>query len=287
MSARATRTTIALLLSLVLLPTGIAGGYDAGTGADAGNSRAAATPIAYGAYSGYVASQYDVDWYRAPGAAEPICVSGSIRALDNPERVAFGLERSGGATLSTFAVAAGATRAFGMAGNGANASVLGVGSLDDNNGAGVPSRPGAYEFSLQRVASAPRSAQDALTGMDASDSLAGASAASGSCIQGRLDPTSKLGGDNVDVYRIQAAPGDAITFSLAAAQGAPISLALLDGAGNVVATVAADAVTTYTTSSGGTFYLSASRTSMTSVEDLAYLIGTVVGPPGPPCRPNC
>lgn len=287
-AARASRTLVVLFTLLVLLPTGMAGGYDAGTGGDAGNTRAGATAIAYGAYSGYVGSQYDADWYRAPAATEPSCVSGSIRALENPERVAFGLEHGANADLVSFSVATGATRAFGMAAASFDGAVLGVGALDDNSGVGVPSRPGAYEFALQRVGPSPRSAQDALTGADAGDSIATAATASGNCIQGHLDPLSKIGGDRVDTYRILTAPGDAITLSLGAVDGAPVRLTLLDAAGNAVtAPIGPNGTSSYTTSTGGAYYLSASSVSVANVEDIVYLIGTVVGPPGPPCRPNC
>lgn len=273
---------------LVLLPTGLAGTSDAGTGGDAGNTRAGATPVAYGAYSGYVSSQYDADWYRAAGSAEPACVSGSIRALDNPERVAFGLERGSQATLASFAVQTGQTRAFGMAGGSFDAAVLGVGALDDNSGVGVPSRPGGYEFVLERVGPSPRSAQDALTGTDAGDSVATAAPATGTCIQGHLDPLAKVGGDPRDVYRLVAAPGDVITISLGAVDGAAITLTLLDAAGNAVtAPVGPGGVTTFSTSTGGTYYMSASSTSVTNVQNVVYLIGSIVGPPGSGCKPNC
>lgn len=281
------RTIPLLMVILLVAPLTVAGSQnDAGTGGDAGNTRATATPIAYGAYSGYIASQ-DSDWYRAPGATQPACAVATVRPFENPQSVAFGLERGASATLTTARILAGQSRTLAMAGTSYTGAVLGVAPLPNEPQQGDPARPGPYQFTIATVGPSDRATRDALTGADVGGTPLDAGSASNGCIQGHLDPLSRLGGDNADAYRLVAAPGDVITFSLAAAQGAPIGLTLTDANGVALSSIGVDGISSYSTSSGGVFYLTAARSTMVSAESIAYIIGVIVGPEPPSCTPNC
>lgn len=286
MNATATRIAAAVLAFAVLPPFTLALGEDAGTGSDAGGSRETATAVSYGMYGGYVASRNDVDWYRAPGSSGPACVEGRLAAQENPLEASAGVEYGSAAALAGFTVARNSSRAFGVAGHGFSGAVLGVRALDDNTGAGVPSRPGPYAFWWALVQPSGRASQDALTGRDAPATTAEATPVGPGCVAGRLDPFSSLGGDAGDAYRLVASAGDLITFSLAAPNSAAISVSLVDAAGTALTpAIGANGMASYAVPTDGSYYLVASRSSMASLEDIAYQIGVIVGPPG--CKPNC
>lgn len=288
MSVSPRRMAVLIATLFLVLPSALAASEnDAGSGGDAGNSRATATSIAFGAHSGYVNSKTDRDWYRAPGASEPSCVRGTLTPLDNPAQAWFGLERGSSASLGGVRAPVGSTASFGMSGAAYSAAVLGISALDDNSGAGTPARPGRYDFSLERVAFAPRSSHDALSGSDASGTIQGAMQVSSGCIQGHLATTVNLLGDNADVYSVAVKANETVTFSLAAALDAPIALSLVDAAGNTLAKAGPDGAASYTTPTDGVLYLSAARTSTASTFPIDYIVGLIVFEMPPPCSPNC
>lgn len=274
-----------LVLSLVV-PVALAGGGDAGTGADAGGSPAEALPVGYGSFGGYIASRSDADWFSAPGASGLACVEGAVTPLENPLLATVGLAQGNATRARSFPVGVGATQAFGVAGSGSSAALLGLRAWDGNEGEGVPSRPGPYAFAWRQVGVAPAEEQDAWSGRDAPSSPAGAPEVGSGCVPGRLDPLSALGGDDADAYRLFARAGERITFSLAAPADAPVALTLVDEAGEALTpAIGANGMSTYAVPSDGSYSLLATRSALLDVKNIEYLIGVVVGPPG--CKPNC
>lgn len=242
---------------------------DAGSGGDAPDSMSSAMPLGgWRSVSGY--AQYnDSDWYAAPPAAGPACVEYTLSGVGRGEATLSVVSAQGTKTGTSSYNAS--TVKLGVAANGAIDARLGV------FGQQHPSTAGDYALtaSLLRISSV--SGADAGSAGDAPNSGVGARIAPG-CASGTAD-----GVTDIDLYTIDAPAGTAVVVSFAASASS-VSLEITAPGGQRVATLSPGELVTLPSLTSGTYTMSASSANLGSV---AYLIGTIVGPPGSGCKPNC
>lgn len=279
-------TAIAIAATLFAATAWAASANDAGSGADAPDTRAEALAVPLGSHEGNL-SPRDVDWYSvAASASSPVCVSATHHAHSN-QTVTFSTTSASGEPKDTRTVVReDETRAMGFATTSLERVHYGIEPSDNDPNQGDPARPGGYGFSLATQGPSSLSSGDALTGGDAGATTDGALPLDAGCTGGTLRALTGLGDDR-DVYAFTADAGDLVWYSLGAATGAAIELELLDAAGDPVGlAIGAGDAAGYYVPDGGSFYLA---TSTTSLDDLSYLIGITIGPdpPGSGCRPYC
>lgn len=277
----------ALLLIAVLLG-GLASAApsqnDAGSGGDAGNTRAQALALsAYGAYTGELKNSDDTsDWYTITDAPSgPAC----IEMRESSEKIrGTRLTIVEGAMEKTVTAEHGdnGMSVLAIAASEVNASYL---NINSGYGSGVNARSGPYSFSLNayRTVSTP----DAGTGIDAGNNRANAIPIAAGCHGGRLG-YGQIALDTIDYYRIDLQAGDRIVASLGADLGAPLMMLIEDTQGNALTTtVGPDGMLAYTSATNQPVYLKTSSSSLSPAQ-FPYLVGIVVGPPGEPgCNPTC
>ena len=245
---------------------------DAGTGADAGNSRAAATPVNLAIKYGGGASGSDIDWYAtsvpASGAS---CVETRVHA-ENPMYFALGAEVADSTVSAPIRVNASEEGVAGIAGQTPLTATL--------RARRVPYTDSQtnYDFRLDRIG-IPSGNLDGPTGVDAGDSASTAMPISFGCTGGHLAML-----DLRDVFALQLPAGRVLTYSLAANSGG-FSLALLDSIGNAVGPALDPGQVATASPPSGTYYLSAQRSA--GVTDVGYVIGALAGPEPTGCRPLC
>lgn len=262
------------------LPTVLAGvNDDAGTGTDAGETRATALVMGFGASYGSM-NPSDVDVFSAPVGSGPECVALSASA-NNPAYAALTLTRDGDERTSVLALSPGATAATGI--------VRGTRDGTFVRFAPVPNASviTGYQFQVSAMTGyADPSTGDALSLGDAGQVVSEALQAPGPCFGGRLTRTDFL--DTKDAYLVPARAGETIRYSLATsipAMGA--QLTLLDARGAAIgSTVTANGVGEAVAPTDGTYVLMMSSSS-TSTRDLDYLVGWGSGPDPNGCRPYC
>lgn len=250
---------------------------DAGTGGDAGDSRSAATPILLGSYTGNLAPS-DEDWYVANSATTNlVCVEASATG-DQSGWLVVGAENGNNGRKASARFAPGVTARAGVAAPTLERAVAGLVPSSSQTGAF------GYQFSLGIVGVPDPSVGDALSGTDAGSSLTNALAVSTPCFGGRLNSLSGTE-DSTDTYKVTAAAGDVITYSLAAGL-TNVTLRLVDSAGNTVApSIASGQSAESPVLSSGTYFLVVGSSTL---DPAVYLVGMVVGPPDPNgCRPYC
>lgn len=263
---------------------------DAGTGMDAGDTQATATPLSsYGAYAGQMAAK-DADWFAIAFAEDgPACVrleAGSSERY-RATLLAQGEEGSRSATLFTDATA---RREASFVVPSLQRTLVGFEGVP--SGQKTKAAPGTYAFDVRATpASALVGSGDALSGMDAGDALASALAKPDACFGGSL----ASGADLLDTYAFEVAPGEGGVLSFAQASGLPLEAVVLDGAGATVASVASGGIASVAFPAPGTYALQV-RFAQTDLPapmasaDAAYVLDLVLGPDDPPgsgCRPYC
>ena len=271
--ARLTATLVALVL---FVPTVLAEQNDAGTGADAGGTRATATTLPYpGAYNASFKGP-DVDWYRlGTSATAPLCATATMTSGPASRLSLFAGDQAAHARSSDSAQPT------------VSLSVPGTGEVFSRHES-LTTPGGAYGFTLSLQGVPSRSLGDALSGTDAGSSLSTALPLKTGCAGGRLSTLDSFS-DTVDVYAVQLVAGQEFTYSFAATDATAIRLSLIDQSNVAVApTLASGGVATFVPSTGGLYYLTVTSSSST-VQETGYVLGTTMGPPDPgnPCRPQC
>lgn len=250
---------------------------DAGSGGDAGDSRSTATSILLGSYTGKLVPN-DQDWYVAQAATTSLtCVEASA-AGDHAGWLVVGAESGSNGRKASARFAPGVTARAGVAAPTLDRAVAGlVPSSSQTSAFG-------YQFTLGLVGVPDPSVGDALSGTDASSTLSGALAVTTPCFGGRLNSVTGSV-DSSDAYKVTAAKGDVITYSLAASLTA-VQLSLVDSAGNAIGpTITSGQSAESPQLSSGTYFL---LVSSGTLDAAAYLVGMAVGPPDPNgCRPYC
>lgn len=247
---------------------------DAGTGTDAGNTRAAAMSVASGiTYGGRVRGS-DIDWYMSNVAATgPSCVR-TTGSADSASYFALGVENNAGTTSAPILLGEGVEAVGGVAGQTPLTSTLRIARASESGGAGM------YSFRFERFGVPPSG--DAGTGDDVGNADFALPIAPG-CIGGHLSAIGSL--DMRDVYAVSVAPGQKVTYSLASNTGGH-TLSLLNAAGETVGPILESGqLGSVALSTGGTYYLTAQRT--TAIGDVGYIAGVIVGPEPTGCRPYC
>lgn len=278
-----------LMAILVLAGTALADHAtdDAGAGTDAGNTQAAAMPIAYGAYGGHLAPR-DWDWFRveAPSAG-PRCIQADVSG-ENHDTARLTVESPDRARSLRAQFPGGGSASLALAVPAVARTYFDITPSGNLPGSGDPARPGHYAFHLRETGIPVGNMGDALTSGDAGNEISKATPAPGPCIGGRIDPLRNIG-DARDVYSITVGAGQVVTYSFAAT-GSPgvLTLSLLDAAGESVGPALVSGQVAQVQVPAGTYYLSASRVSL-ATEEVGYVIGIIQGPPDPgsSCRPYC
>lgn len=266
----------ATILVALMVTSATAGSNDndAGSGADAGGSRASATSVAMGSLHEAYLAKNDIDWFAADvGGAGAGCVL--LTGVSNvPAYFALAAETPAGTTTAPLRAQNGVPFSAGVAGLMPLTGTLRVRGVDAN-------KQGEYEFRLDSVG-VPSGTGDGPLGADAGASPEEAMPAAPGCIGGHLTMVPAL--DVRDLYRIDVGPDQVVTYSLVSdVEG--ITLTLVNAADIVVGPIvdpgeyAAVAVPT------GAYFLSAQRTN--SFGDVGYVAGAIVGPDPTGCRPYC
>lgn len=247
---------------------------DAGSGADAGGTRASALAVSYATtYAGRVRGN-DVDFYTA---SMPASAASCVRAVGTSESSAYfglGIESAEGSTAAPILIGQGTQAAGGLAGPTPLTSSLRVARAPNADG------PGHYTFRFEREGIP--AAGDGGTGSDVGNADAALPVQPG-CIGGHLAAIGSL--DMRDVYAITVGAGQVVTYSLAANTGGH-GLSLLNAAGEAIGpTLEAGGLAAVAVPASGTYYLSQQRT--TAIGDVGYVMGVVVGPDPSTCRPYC
>lgn len=283
---------VTVMVSLTAtVPAGHMTDDDAGSGRDAGDSPDDALEIVYASrYLGNL-SRFDRDWYVVEDVADsPSCVRARATTIA-PAMMAFGLTSDDDELDVAFVeLRANEETSAGWAASQFEYAYLGFGATTHSH------NPQPYSFDLERVGLPTRSEGDAGTGSDAGETLANALRIRDACTGGRLSARSLLP-DRSDVYSLALAAQQPLLVSFAHGAGANLTLSLLDSGGTVFSSVENNGSIEFVAPQAGTYYLRASlpdsvavpSTSKTtsSSTDSAYIIGTIVGPPGSPCRPTC
>lgn len=273
------RVSIVLLVAILAASSVVAdGGYhenDAGSGADAGDTRASATPIALGATYGSTAWFNDTDWFvSSVPSSNPACITARVHA-DAPTYFALGAESGDETAIAAVRVTSGEEGILGVAGQTPLTTALRVHRAPSSSW--YPSN----DFRLDR-SSIPATNGDGLGGAsDAGDSTSAAMPIGPGCTGGHLALTSV---DVRDMFAIQIPAGRVVTYSFAATVPG-ISLGLVDAVGNAVGPALEPGEVATASPPSGTYYLSAQRS--TGVGDIGYLVGVIVGPEPSGCRPYC
>lgn len=276
MHRKSVRTVIVALLLAGLTTSASAGSSwknDAGSGTDAGDTRALATGVSFGTSYVGTFTPADTDWYAASASASgPACVVATAETTTTAF-FTLGTESSSGSSAAPMRVTPDARGVAGVAAMTPLTATLRVRD-DPSTGYGY----GYYGFRLDRVGIP--AAGDAGAMGDAGDSIGSATRASSGCIGGRLSP---LDFDLRDVYAVEVLAGDAVTYSLASA--GDVRLVLVDALGNAIGpTLEPGQIATVPVDSSGTYYMS---TSSTSMSDDGYVSGLTLGPEPTSCRPYC
>lgn len=240
---------------------------DAGTGADAGDSRGDALPLAYGAYEGNLTPQ-DADWYTFPAGAGLGCADLTVSA----------------STAMRFGLGSGDALTTGLADDGlyhttlATVGAIDLGILPDEDPWSVTS-VGPYSFALSH---APPSAIGDQRRYDAASTVAGASPVPDECFRAVF----KHDGPDVDVWTFNVSTADIVTYSLAVGPGAVGALEILGPDGTRVAgPIGSGEAGQFVATEPGTY---AVRTrSVVSWDTSDYVVALVVGPDPSTCRPYC
>lgn len=278
---------IPTMLVMLTLPHAHAAPYwwdDAGSGHDANGPEDPLALPGLGTYAAYLAPTlsgrtpvFERDWFMAEApSAEPVCTSARVES-DAVADVTFELSGAD-ATRRVHARATDDRSPLTLAFAAPSSSGLLLGL--DNPAVGWDN-VGNYTFALSQKRLSEVSG-DAGNG-DASGLLQMARGVTNSCIGGSLSPLGS--GDARDAYRLDAAqPGGTAVISFTHAPGGVATLDVLDAGGERIARLADGGVAAIAIPTGG-LYLAASTTS---VQDVVYLIGSIVRPPGSePCRPHC
>lgn len=261
---------------------------DAGTTADAGNTKDTAMVLAgFGSYKSYL-SPRDHDWYRVDsGATTPRCVTATMTPENN---ASMQLQLELGAKTYTAArvIPKGQTGTIAFAVPALDRTFVNATPAQNDPNKGDPARPGHYDFTLASLATMQAKPTSAITGEDdAGNTLSSAAPLTFGCASGRSDPLTGFG-DPADVYKFALYPGETLTYSFAQTGSIGLELRLLDEAGNQLGAITSGGVSTYTvpmSSTSSSYYLSVVRLDSTA-DAVGYLIGTY-GPPSSTCRPQC
>lgn len=273
--------TAILVVSLLGVGTG-ASNFDAGTSADAGNTRSAALNLAgFGSYNGYLASN-DVDWYRlAANHSSPVCISATGTG-DSVQAIGLTVTSAYAERAVTTKYAPGALGRLAIA-----APSLKEVHYDVSTTVLGSAGQGAYTFTLERTPLPSASAGDALSGTDASDNLTSALTVSVPCFGGHLSVLSTVI-DARDIFALTAAEPGVLLYSLSTAGDVqPITLTVRNASGAAMGTTLTSAgLATVEVPAAGSYYLEVSRQGG-SVSEMGYMVGAVFGPPSSTCRPQC
>lgn len=270
----------AIFMSMIVAVagSGAAGWNDADTGKDASGKRGDASRIAFGAYTGYL-NEADDDWYRVVDDASAACVQARVAGTPTAEAM---LEVQGQDTRrATLPWGGGESATIALATPRVADTYLHLeetGAVDQ----------GGYEFELA-LTPAAGILTDTNTAGDAPSLRVDAVPIEAGCIGGRLGASGVLV-DTSDVYRFTGEAGGVAVVSLVQdpVEGLQSRVQILDSAGDVLLTVAAGDLSTVELPYDGTYYMSTSTTSLSTTEDVSYLVGITIGPPGGgPCRPAC
>lgn len=279
------RTAAALLVCTLFLASFAASlvhDDDAGTRADASDSRADPTPLAsYGSYLGNLSALGDADWYSLPGGASfagPYCVEAEVAGA-----VAANL---------TLAVDAGFARhevtrrvpplrelsRIGIALPPVDPPLAGLTADGPVGAAG-----GSYALSVRAFHDDDFGPGDAGTGGDAPGTLAGAPLLPRACIAGALNGSA---GDERDVIAFEAQMGERFVLSfLAVGLGATPRLEVLDAAGLALLTLDNTTLDVFEAPATGVYYLS--PTTSASGSAAWWAVGVTDDAGGQGCRPMC
>lgn len=274
--------TVAILVAFLSFAVAVDVGHafapnDAGSGRDAGNTKSDALYLPkYGSFEGDLASASDDDWYWRPDLRdEPVCVSATFQP-DGAVKTTLRLSTPKGTRTVTTSTPAGGTNSMGIAVPSLYLSRVAV--LDG------PAAITHYGFSLAPSSLPSPSAGDAGLGIDAGSTVATALPTSDPCVGGNLAVTAGI--TDTDLYAIAVSPGETLYYSIASTS-ADVVAKLTDASGQLLGPAAGpgDLVGVYLPD-GGTYYMSASSSSVTSVP---YVLGLIAGaePPTSPCRPYC
>lgn len=268
-------TLLALFLALISTTAAAdAGGQnDAGTGADAGNTRAMATPVSIGAsYLNNKLRVDDVDWYAADVPAPGLACIRARGTAGGPTYFALGVESPGVTRSAPFYVDAGRESTGGVAGLTPMTATLRVAQARADGAT-------KYNFSLERV-SIPQPGGDAGSYSDAGETPSTAIPVSPGCLGGNLE-----GLDIKDTYALAVGEGEAVTYTLASASNT-LRLTLVDAVGNALGpSIAPGEIASVSFAAPSTVYLTSAQTS--SVSSTNYAVGSIVGPDPAGCRPMC
>lgn len=288
---------------------------DAGSGGDAGDTLDTAYRLpAWGAYEGAMVKHNtirDTDWYRAPPIVETQamqCVefTGAANMWTNITVVA----RTPNGDLVTNPGFIPDKRTYVYGGIAVPALMdAWLGNVpNDHTSSGDPTRPGNYSFSFHDYDAASLGSGDGGLDGDAGNSFSNATPAPAPCFSGILKTNL---GDSRDIYSFTAKGGTSVGISFALPGDQEALLGLYDSAGVKLAEVASGSITHVPITTDGTYYVSVIRTDMptvgtvspvgtmstssssTSVSDtvvdteIPYLIGIVMGPERPGCKPHC
>lgn len=251
---------------------------DGGSGGDAGESPAGATPLpSEGRYTGTLTFPGDSDWFKLALPTNTLCVEGSAHGailadltLSTDPQLISEVKR---------AVEPTTTALLGLAMPGATVAYLGLTHTNNQPGPG-----GAYGFEIDAIGGGELGPGDGGSGGDAGPDE-GAVAVSRPCVGGSLWWSQ---GDRVDHYTIEGNAGEHLTLTLAQAASAPLAVALLDPTGERVLEIVEGEVGRVELDEAGLWTLSVSQTSSGPYGGFVpYILGLSGGPNPNPCRPTC
>lgn len=284
-SAGKTGRVIVAMIALALTTThfALAAQNDANSGADAANTADKAVKLGnFGLYNAAFEPSETRDWYRVKvaGQSEPTCVSVAVSS-SMATAVQLVSVTTGSATREVKAsISPGNGGVVGIAANSFRGAFLkaesGVSNLNSLQ---------SYSFDLRSVKHSAAPSGDAGTGDDVGSDFGSAHGLAGPCTAGSLVPAE---GDTKDMYRIAGSAGDRVLVSLADSTGT-LQAKIRTPTGDLLASVAAGSLHTFTMATTGDYFVSVTDSS-TSPTNANYMLGICsvdCGPPEDPCQPMC
>lgn len=256
---------------------------DAGTGSDAGDSPANATPLdGPGTYEGILTPPGDADWYVLERSTkEAVCYSAELKGAVHAN-VTLSLTKALKPSVERPILPAHELD-LGITAPSTSSVYLGLESTGD--GASDRDSFGPYRFELRTLTFDESSSSDGASGGDAGGEAGSALETEGPCISGSLSG----GTDEADAYAFDAEEGEHVALSLAQAAMAPARLTLVSPSNETVAAVSDGGFADVELNETGEWLVKAELTEeATATTDAEYMIGlTVNGPNEPPCKPGC
>lgn len=282
MDARAVLVVL-LTISVSAAGTPLPSLGDAGTGSDAGDSPANATPLdGPGTYDGILTPPGDADWYMLERSTkEPVCYSALLKGAVHAD-VVLSLTQALTPSVERLILPA---HELGLGITAPSTSSVYLGLQAREEGATDTNSVGPYRFELATLTIDQSSTSDGDTDGDAGSNKGTAIAIEGPCISGSLSGDT----DETDTYAFEAEEGDHVALSLAQPSMAPARLALVSPSGEELAAVSNGGFADVEINETGEWLVKAELTDeATATTDADYMIGlTVNGPEPRPCKPSC